>query len=86
MEKPLVPLRDVYLAPAVALTVALLAQKLGYSSQSWSLALAAILGAMALSAAVGAWLRKKRTAAFNAYSIALAIAALLFVFKWSAKL
>ena len=73
--------RDIFLCQTVALVIFLIAEKLGYY-WNWSSGLFVVLIAPVACGLIGTKIRKRSTGAFNAYSVATLIGALIFVVKW----
>ena len=81
MDKRLERIRDTFLCLPVAFIIFIVAERLGFIWHQWLLALALIAAASAAFAYAGALIRGRRSGAFNAYSIATGVAALVFVLK-----
>jgi xanthine/uracil permease len=80
-NRPWVATRDIFLCQIVALVIFLVAQKAGYYS-NWWLGLTLALIAPVACGFLGVKIRNRMTGAFNAYSLATLIGALIFVLKW----
>jgi len=82
MDKRLEHIRDTYLCLPVAFLIFIVAERLDNLWHQKLLSLALIVTVSAAFAYAGILIRGRRSGAFNAYSIATGVAALIFVLKW----
>jgi hypothetical protein len=82
MGERLVPTRDLFLCQAAVIVVFILAENLAYQVHNMAVGLTIMIVAAAAAAFLGHHMLQRRAGAVNAYSVAMALGALIFWLKW----